>query len=466
MAFEKVKFIFHIGWPKTGTSAIQHFCFKNREKIAKLYQILYPKTGKMHFEHHYFVVALTSKQNINRVVYNFYKDHKEMFADLTDEMNSVRKDDIKKILISSEFMCGPSFVKELSEIKKKINEFKINIDKLIAYVRRQDLLLDSHYRQHMKEIWFFSDFISFARKNMCLVDFFNILNTWATVVDKSNFLIRVYDRKLFPEGNIILDFLQLLGIEMSEARNFKADINPSLSHLSALAFRKFKFKYDFTKDEHPKLLKFLFDIDRREGSFLKTFLSLEERIELLREFKESNDLLFKEYFNSSKNLFAISEEEIVFYKKQDKIEKERIDEAIENRFKELERYYFKITKRPSRREFIYFIEKFDEKTISGWIIDLIDPPAKLILKVNDISICEFETNHPRKDVLNAFPDLGYLNCGFELNLLNINLPKSILKLGNDRRIKLSLVHKRSNIELRNVEINSNSLKELLKIRVV
>ncbi len=170
-----------------------------------------------------------------------------------------------------------------------------------------------------------------------VIDYYGKLKSWKTVFPEAIILPRIYDRKLFLKGNVILDFLSVLGIEMPEAKEYKIEANPSLSHLSTLTMRKINEKFDLTPEEHSQVIKYLFKLDREEGSPIKTFFTLPERIEFLEHFRESNERLFNEWFGTE-NKFVLTEEEIKFYEEQDKIPREEIEKMVEDRYRKVLAY--------------------------------------------------------------------------------------------------------------------------------
>jgi len=137
-------------------------------------------------------------------------------------------------------------------------------------------------------------------------------------------------------GDVISDFLSLIGIqEYIDIPNTFKNKNPSLSVLSTLVMRKINEFYSLPPRIYFEVINYLLTLDREEGSGpLKTFFTLEERIEFLERFRESNERLFREWFNSE-NKFVLTPEEIEFYKEQDKIPKDEIERLVEERYQKV-----------------------------------------------------------------------------------------------------------------------------------
>ncbi len=310
--------IFHIGYPKTGTSSIQMFLFANRNKLKEL-GIVYPEIGieEKSKAHHYLAQQFKPGTDAKEILY---------------EIIDIYKDSGKKVLLSSEYLIvfqNLLFLKEVLPIFVFPN--------FIIYIRRQDVFIESMFSQDVKFGGFKQSFGYYCdlKKTVFQLDYLNYVNSLKDLFPDSNVTLRIYDRRLFPEGNVILDFLSILGIDMPEAKEYKIEANPSLSHISTLALRKINEEFSLPHEERVKVIRYLLNLDREEGPGpLKTFFTLEERIEFLERFRESNEKLFREWFNSE-NKFVLSPEEIEFYREQDKIPREEIERLVEERYQKV-----------------------------------------------------------------------------------------------------------------------------------
>ena len=326
-----MRFILHIGIHKTGTSAIQEFFSRYRDLLMKKYCILYPETGIIGHAHYYlpysFLPWVRKRFFGNVDVKKFsLKLRKLLFEEL-------RLNNPNYIVISSE-----DFISLDKDLILKFKEYyNFPITDVICYIRRQDLAVESIYRQIVKDPisshkGTFKGYILKDDWKINRLDYYTLLSNWKEAFPEARIIPRIYDRKLFPEGNVILDFLSVLGIDIPEARTAKIEANPSLSHLSTLVMRRINEEFDLSNEDHWKVVNFLLKLDKEEGSIIKSFFTLQERIEFLNRFKEANEKLFREYFGCE-NKFVLSEEEIEFYKEQDKIPREVIEKALEERYR-------------------------------------------------------------------------------------------------------------------------------------
>ena len=122
------------------------------------------------------------------------------------------------------------------------------------------------------------------------------------------------------------------GIKIEVEKVYKE--NPSLSAESALTLKKLNKELELTPQDHSRVVDFLIRYDTQYGSRLRSLISLDSRLKILERFRESNEKLFREYFGTE-NQFVLTEEEIEFYKEQDKIPKEVVEKAVEERYRKV-----------------------------------------------------------------------------------------------------------------------------------
>jgi hypothetical protein len=318
--------ILHIGHYKTGTTSIQFFLHKHREILLEKYKLLYPLSGIPGNKEIFGQVLLAPHYSKSSGC-----DFDEVVNLLINEIVSLKP---IKVCISSEELCAHNATVHLLE---RINYlFKKII--ILFYIIRQDIFVEKSYKERLKnnKSKITKNFQESIKDVIFLLEYDKIINNIKNFSpSKIQIIPRIYDRALFPEGNVILDFLSVLGIDETEAMKYKIEMNSSLSHISALALRKINEQFNLRNEERLKVIHYLLKLDREEGSGpLKTFFTLDERIEFLERFRESNERLFRECFNSE-NKFVLTQEEIEFYKEQDRIPKEEIERLVEERYQKV-----------------------------------------------------------------------------------------------------------------------------------
>lgn len=200
----------HIGHAKTGTSALQHFFFQNREQFKKK-GILYPETGLYGPGHHKVPVGLLKQEEIKDFLTYFEKtNYNHCFCEthLYDRLiTEIMESECHKIFLSSEYFM---FMRNLSGLQKFLAPFDVTI---VLTLRRQDLFLESFYRQmlivdYSKGI---SRFIKTYRS--LFLDYRNIIKKWSDVFGEKAIIVSDYGAWV-KENDLYKYFTNLLNIPL------------------------------------------------------------------------------------------------------------------------------------------------------------------------------------------------------------------------------------------------------------
>jgi len=207
------KLLIHIGSPKTGSSALEYFLNKNRNKL-KEYGILYPKhnvnKNGISSGHHYLIPKKNSKFEKNR-------------NQLLNIIDTTKKD----VVLSSE-----SFFYNF----EKIHALFPNAT-YILYLRRPDLYAYSAYGQEVKR-HNNSNKLTSAYLKSSYQSYINTLERIAKRVRKGQLIIKPYENNQFVNENIFEDFLSIIGIETLNTLNLpEKKINQGYT-LNALEYKR------------------------------------------------------------------------------------------------------------------------------------------------------------------------------------------------------------------------------------
>lgn len=210
-----------IGLPKTGTTATQTFLSENRDLLEKQgYCFPELKTG---------TDSRFKNRNGHFLAYRSDHPDKEMKK---QEENAIREKGFQlleklantypNIVLSDEAIWKISaqkkgFWEDITERFKAINcQLRV-----IVYLRRQDLFIQSLWNQNIKSQvkWTkkFDDFIEKKAYSYFPLNYYEQLTRIAGYIGQENIIVRVYEHGQF-EGNghcIYSDFLQCIGLEMS-----------------------------------------------------------------------------------------------------------------------------------------------------------------------------------------------------------------------------------------------------------
>ncbi len=163
------RMVLHIGYPKTGSSSLQRFLFKNRESLAEL-GVLYPMAeSDVRVAQHNIAWSLSTGYRFDPSSLTF-----DSVADL------FRESEQEVVVISSEdFIQRPDPEAAVQRVRQFATEAEVAVD-VIVFVRPQYAYINSLYTQRAK---FFNEprqFREFADKavNLPLVDYSAHLREW------------------------------------------------------------------------------------------------------------------------------------------------------------------------------------------------------------------------------------------------------------------------------------------------
>lgn len=208
----------HIGTPKTGSSAIQTFLEQNRE-VLRSKGIDYPggPAKKTQF---------SAQSGNGRDLCLAKPDSKEY----KHALRQIQASEFDTVLVSSEFFIAQSD-ERMARLHKALSDFDIHI---VAYLRRQDLYLQSYLQQGVKlhglcsldagesEDPMFNGFMQLLGENAA-----KALLQFVGEYEKENVSIRPYEKSQFVEGTIFADFLSVIGIPLtSEFKLPQRAVNP------------------------------------------------------------------------------------------------------------------------------------------------------------------------------------------------------------------------------------------------
>jgi hypothetical protein len=299
-----VKVYIHIGTPKTGTSSIQKFLFDNRKILLEkgyLYSAYGRAGSKLQasisvaalFSHHNLVWELTKA--------TVYDPKAGGWKEILGEIKHLKA---KNVVISSEFFYGIVDYDKLISLKDLLGcETKI-----IVYLRRQDQYFQSLYSQAIKMGRPHESITQYILANKFKCDYYKLLEPWRKTFGQENIIVRVFDKKQL-KGGVIQDFLETINVNMDkvEIEKFQSEnittnlkVIKVLEFLNKIAINKISISQNKWKklalaiaNPHNKIS----EIIAKLPNFLISdqLLTLQERIDLLKEFEESNRKVAYEY---------------------------------------------------------------------------------------------------------------------------------------------------------------------------
>lgn len=304
---------FHIGMPKTGTTAIQFFLLRNKTKLEELNVGFYtPKTGEKrqktanaYYLYEHFMIEAKG--------FN-YSDRSENYSMFYDGLREYAKGYNQLILSEEQFWKEGLKRKEIwqfafDEIHEIIDEECVIHP--IVYLRRQDDWILSMWKQTMESMPFDTWTIDELMEEERTLDFCNYnekLKEIESVFGLDTIIVRAYDRKQFKGGSIFADFLESIGIEWSDEFVFNEKLfNPSITLDAAQALNlinRGEIIYDKPDDRLRTNLRaaanIFSDLYPEKTSF--HFMNYENRKAFLDKHSDDNQAVADRY-NNGKTLF-------------------------------------------------------------------------------------------------------------------------------------------------------------------
>lgn len=298
--------IFHIGTGKTGTTAIQNTLHYNRKKLVKRYGVLYPVMEIMPFvgkkeipaSHCAYFGKLKSEDSEDGVSI-FYQD-------LERALLMAKKKNAKIILFSCEniFINSSVFSELFFKALKKIKASKV---RFILYLRRQDLVLESAWKQ-----WGAKDpnhatiqDYKMSAHAQNLLDFKTHLDRWLTYFEADQFQVQTFEKSHLRRKSVIPSFFHQLGLSDSNIKSLqKPSIRKSNTGYSDDVLHLLRlYKQDDIHDNtlHKLLNRALPEKYLKQDPFQDYgILKLSEREELLRMYRADNQSIANAFFNDGR----------------------------------------------------------------------------------------------------------------------------------------------------------------------
>lgn len=289
----------HIGYHKTGTTSIQIFFWDNRSFFNKQ-GLLYPEIGLSGATHAQFALCLPGNRNeiIKKIStvnvtkaenpYAFYqgKLSLNLYKELGEEINKTK---CTKILLSSE--CFLEWI-EPKIIKEHLSKYCECDVKIIVYLRRQDLWIQSVFNQVVKD-----PYMRYANSiddlpQISNLDYFETLSEWESQFGIDNIIVRSYEESLQQVNGTISDILNVLELEDDVNYHYPVKNVKNIGLTSWQIKILHSLNINLSKDELFQVVLKLFE---------KQNLELPIKHSLYLDYEKANEL-YNSYLDSNINL--------------------------------------------------------------------------------------------------------------------------------------------------------------------
>lgn len=218
----------HIGTPKTGTTAIQQFLLLNRDELGR-HGLCYPDFGFRYpgvgqYRNGHFLIATEAYDLIDRTDTEHGIFPKQARMDYEQGLSMLKEcaDTYDKIILTDEAIYNRSRKMEgdfYKTLKEDLAALGMQL-KIIVYIRRQDLFVQSHWAQRVK-MGSRNDFHEYLNSDFITdypLDYFSYISSVADSIGRDSLIVRPYERNQFEgEGHTIQsDFLSVFGLKISD----------------------------------------------------------------------------------------------------------------------------------------------------------------------------------------------------------------------------------------------------------
>jgi len=231
------------------------------------------------------------------------KSDDEQIQFMNELMIEIDKTKCNNILLSSE--CFHLY--NNANFKKIFSEC-FNI-KIICYLRRQDLFVESIFGQNVRDIVFkekksFGEFVKSKEESLF---YLRELEKWEVLARPENFFVRVYEPSKFVRNDVVADFCSIFDINSDSDRFVKNEKNINSSYSRNVSEYKHILNHFYEKQSN-KLLYILelysrVELDEDQEINRLSFFDDDSRSEFIKRFKSNNELVHKKYGVGSSFLF-------------------------------------------------------------------------------------------------------------------------------------------------------------------
>jgi hypothetical protein len=274
---------------KTGTTSIQHFLYRNQELLNQL-GLLYPTEHTFGRAHHEIAKYFWLEEGLPDFALERYGNRANWEKVVAAQKRQLIETQAQKCLLSSEAFGLCSYQMVFDYYK----EFDI---KIIIFLRRQDMWLESTLNQKLK---MYHDYGSISHSHIQSkeerLDYFDLLNRFADVFGFEN-LIVVPFKKSSDTNGLETNFLRLIDIECNDNFVLEPPKNTRLSrdcinYLSALPE-----KNRIRNPKFGKLVELLQLYSKLHPSNPEHqhFYSPQKRLEIVDKYRQSNMRVAKDF---------------------------------------------------------------------------------------------------------------------------------------------------------------------------
>jgi hypothetical protein len=287
-----LKYIFHIGSPKTGTSSIRQCLNQNDRYLAGIGYGYFPPKGPVGKNYRLFFKELNKCKKsdiIDKIVTFFDEQEKECLNNKCNEL-----------IISDEWLITKKAI--INDLFSVIDPKNVRI---LFYVRRQDHYLESAWKQwHYKDVNY-SDFSDYVKRYK-VPNWYNLLKKWSKYIEKERINVIPFEKDSFPDG-LLPHFFQQIGLSEKQVEKINFPVpgrgwgeNRSFSRevLDIMFLSRELSEGNINDHKIQRLISLYLNKNYQKEFFAGTsLLTTEMRCQTIEQYKDINKKMAKEFLN-------------------------------------------------------------------------------------------------------------------------------------------------------------------------
>ena len=268
----------HIGMPKTGTTSVQAFLAENKEKLSEK-DILYP-------------IKENAENEYNEHLYNYRGAVLGALAKGTDAyneyfekhfLNIIEKSACKNVILSEEIL----FLRT-TDVVDIFLKHDFNV-KIIIYIRKPAEYLASTWQENVKSVYSVMG-LKFRHSLEQFLDReipYSIIFKYIEKLGKENVIVRPFEKEQWKDENLIVDFLNIFGVDFEGAKDFPAR-NDYQYNRNFLEFMSIMKCFDMSFERYVKIFyEYMMKIASEEDKNAYGTCNTENLLELMNKYVKS-----------------------------------------------------------------------------------------------------------------------------------------------------------------------------------
>jgi len=291
----------HIGMPKSGISALQGYLTKHVDWLEEQ-GACYLRAGREDPKRR---VPLPSHNYLAKMTERDWGNDPRLRNDILQEQDANRD---KATVISAEMLFNRPLKALDNGLLSKVDSEK----RIVLYVRDFVEYLEADYKQKTKKgklnvsaQEYTSEMLARAANDPEFLNFGALARRIRSEVPSAEFHPRIYTRSDLVGGNIILDFLEMLGVPTDTAPEPEQYTNKSLSRVASEALGIFARLDKRLNRRDQRLLDVALQNDAKNRFVKKKdVFSPEQARKLKEDLEQRNEEFREEYFPDRQSLFG------------------------------------------------------------------------------------------------------------------------------------------------------------------